>query len=119
MSDNTIRDQLAADVQEALSDNLEPKCCDNCDHLPMLGGSLHAAEVAQRLTACGWQRAHVIEDQEELQQLPRGVVVRAKDGTIAARFDSEYGVVFGDDRPFPWSVLQAPAVVLWEAEADR
>lgn len=48
-----------------------------------------------------------------LDEVPVGTVVRAADGTIAARYDHQRGVIFGDDRPFPWEVLQAPAVVLW------
>lgn len=50
--------------------------------------------------------------------VPIGTVVRADDGTIAARFDTERGVVFGDERPFPWAVLRAPAIVLWSV-ADQ
>lgn len=49
----------------------------------------------------------------EIAAVPTGTVVRAADGTIAARFDTERGVVFGDERPFAWNVLRAPALVLW------
>lgn len=57
---------------------------------------------------------------EELAAAPRGTIVRAADDTIACRFDDQLGVVFGDDRPFPWSVLRAPAMVLWMPEGgDR
>ena len=54
----------------------------------------------------------------QLDALPVGTVVRATDGTIACRYDQRLGVVFGDDRPFPWSVLKPPAVVLWPS-TDR
>jgi hypothetical protein len=56
--------------------------------------------------------------QKDLDDAPVGTVVRAADGTIAARYDRQRGVVFGDDRPFPWKVLQAPAVTLWPRD-DR
>lgn len=56
-------------------------------------------------------------DQEALANVPAGTVVRAADGSIAARYDVERGVVFGDDRPFPWSVLRAPATILWPTPA--
>ena len=56
--------------------------------------------------------------QRDLDDAPIGTVVRAADGTIAARYDRQRGVVFGDDRPFPWKVLQAPAVTLWPRD-DR
>ena len=57
--------------------------------------------------------------QKDLDDAPVGTVVRAADGTIAARYDHQRGVIFGDDRPFPWEVLQAPAVVLWPRALDR
>ena len=51
--------------------------------------------------------------QDELAAVPHGTVVRCSDGTIAARYDDTRGVTFGDERPFPWAVLRAPAVQLW------
>lgn len=42
-----------------------------------------------------------------------GTVVRSAEGTIACRFDQTLGVVFGDDRPFAWSLLADPIEVLW------
>jgi len=53
---------------------------------------------------------------EELDALPVGSVVRSAADTIAARYDSQRGVVFGDDRSFPWSNLNLPATVLYRPE---
>ena len=59
----------------------------------------------------------------QVAAVPVGTVVRVGDGTIAARYDSTRGVVFGDERPFPWEALHAPASILWsvadQAEAER
>lgn len=55
-------------------------------------------------------------NQDALMTVPAGTVVRAVDGTIACRYDETRGVVFGDERPFPWTVLRAPAVVLWPVD---
>lgn len=46
----------------------------------------------------------------------RSVVFNHADGTIAARFDERHGVVFGDDRPFPWDVLRGPLTLLWHPD---
>jgi len=45
----------------------------------------------------------------------RAVVYNKADKSIVARFDHDHGVVFGDDRPFPWSdkYLRGPLRVLW------
>ena len=53
----------------------------------------------------------------QLEALPVGHVVRSAAGTIAARFDQDRGVVFGDNRPFPWIALELPATVLWPLPA--
>ena len=54
---------------------------------------------------------------EELDALPAGTVVRSASGTIACRFDTDHGTVFGDERPFtPWTRLQLPVTVLWHPE---
>lgn len=55
----------------------------------------------------------VVATAEELADLPRGVVVRSSSGTIASKFDTDRGVVFGDDRSFPWSKLSLPCKILW------
>lgn len=64
-----------------------------------------------------WEGRRLTTD-AEVAAVSTGTVVRAADGTIAARFDVERGVVFGDDRPFPWRVLKAPALVLWAASDE-
>lgn len=50
--------------------------------------------------------------------LARGTVVRSAKGTIACRFDDQYGVLFGDDRPFTWSALQLPLTVLFDPQTS-
>lgn len=45
--------------------------------------------------------------------VPVDTVVRSAMGTIACRVDALHGVVFGEDRPFLWSVLADPIEVLW------
>lgn len=55
----------------------------------------------------------VVSTSEALTAVPAGTGVASADGTIAARFDTDRGVVFGDDRPFLWDLLTTPAVVLW------
>ncbi|TLF74078.1 hypothetical protein [Nocardia cyriacigeorgica] len=95
------RDTLADKLSECTYEGMSPR------------------ETADALLAEGWRPpVRVIETDDELVAASHGIVVRAKDGTIAARFDQVHGVVFGDDRPFPWSVLRAPAVVLWEPEQE-
>lgn len=70
------------------------------------------------------ERSRLLTD-DEVQAVAPGTVIRGRDGTIAARFwDLEHGVLFGDDRPFAWTAIKAPAVVLWgpgdeDAEASR
>lgn len=50
----------------------------------------------------------------EVHDVAPGSVVRLEDGTIACRhWGGEHGVVFGDERTFPWSSLNCSAVVLW------
>ncbi|ANW63988.1 hypothetical protein BCA37_10630 [Mycobacterium sp. djl-10] len=58
----------------------------------------------------------MIDTTDDLYAVPRGAVVLSRAGTIAARFDATNGVVFGDDRPFPWRELALPVVVLWSPE---
>lgn len=48
----------------------------------------------------------------ELDALPVGSVVRSSAGTIACKCEATRGIVFGDDRTFPWLKLATPATVL-------
>lgn len=57
-----------------------------------------------------------IETIAELERVPWSAVVRSDAGTIACRFDANNGVVFGDDRPFPWLKLALPAQVIWRPD---
>jgi hypothetical protein len=69
--------------------------------VPELVTELKAARAEQTLDAAG------------LAAVPRGAVIRSVKGTIACRYDELLGVVFGDDRPFDWNRLTAPATLLW------
>ncbi len=55
----------------------------------------------------------IVETVQALKDLPVGVVVRSAAGTIACRADESAGVVFGDERSFPWTSLMLPARVIW------
>jgi hypothetical protein len=48
----------------------------------------------------------------------RAVAYNQADGSIVARFDQDHGVVFGDDRPFPWQdkYLRGPLTLLWHPD---
>lgn len=72
-----------------------------------------AAELAELRTTLR------IESAEELDRVPVGAVVRSSAGTIACRFDGRNGVVFGDDRPFPWHKLALPAQLIWDPRSQR
>ena len=56
---------------------------------------------------------------EQLRAVPIGTIVRSSAGTIACRFDHDNGVVFGDERPVPWEMLQLPVSVVLTAEQAR
>ena len=70
-------------------------------------------EAADIITAYLAAAQPVVETVQALKDLPVGVVVRSAAGTIACRADESAGVVFGDDRPFPWTSLMLPARVVW------
>lgn len=78
----------------------------------------HARIAAEEILDAGYRRPRNITTSIELESLPAGTVVRSEAGTIAARFDLEHGVVFGDDRPFPWNALALPAIVLYTPEGS-
>ncbi|NTY62116.1 hypothetical protein [Mycolicibacterium sphagni] len=86
-----ISDELAASLTERIEDEL-----------------FGYASTAELLL-----EARTIRTVEELDRLPVGVVVRSAEGSIACRFDATRGVVFGDERPFPWVRLALTARVLW------
>ena len=85
-----------------------------------LGEFTQPVDIAEHLIAADVRPpARVIETDEELAgTVPDGSIVRSNAGTIACRFDYGAGVVFGDDRPFPWGSLDLPVTVLWTPE-DR
>lgn len=86
-----VSDELAASLTERIEDELF--------------GYASTAELVLE--------ARTISTVEELDRLPIGVVVRSAEGSIACRFDATRGVVFGDERPFPWLRLALTARVLW------
>ncbi|APE09725.1 hypothetical protein BO226_11330 [Rhodococcus sp. 2G] len=73
-----------------------------------------AEEVADAILAAGYRKRRVVTTATELEAVPRGVVLRSKAGSIVARFDAVRGVVFGEGRPFPWGIVDLPAVVLYD-----
>lgn len=76
--------------------------------------------LARRATAAALAATHpTITTTDDLDALPAGTVVRSDTGTIACRFDTDHGVVLGDDRPFsPWTALQLPATILWDPRSS-
>lgn len=76
-------------------------------------GDISSGRVAGDLLAAGWRPpARTVSTVEERGALPAGVVVCAASGTIACRHHSGVGVVFGDERPFPWHALTLPLTIL-------
>ena len=54
-----------------------------------------------------------------LDALPIGSVVRSSAGTIGCRYDERRGLVFGDDRCFPWTDhLAFPLTVLYRPDCE-
>ena len=53
-----------------------------------------------------------------LDALPVGSVVLSAAGTIGCRYDETRGIVFGDDRCFPWGVLELPLAVLYRPDCE-
>lgn len=56
---------------------------------------------------------------DELVALPPESIVKTGGGTVACRFyDKIHGVLFGDERPFKWTILESelPAVLLWHPD---
>ena len=55
-----------------------------------------------------------------LDALPIGSVVRSSAGTIGCRYDERRGLVFGDDRCFPWTGhLAFPLTVLYRPDQPQ
>ncbi|MEA5453280.1 hypothetical protein SPF06_00960 [Sinomonas sp. JGH33] len=81
---------------------------------PMKSLVQHQAEVA-----LAHRKPRTVTTAAELDALPVGSVVRSDAGTIACKCEATRGVVFGDDRSFPWLKLATPATVLHEPEGER
>lgn len=91
----------------------------------LIGNEFHSPAAAMlglvdAILAAGWRPpARLVETDEQLvADVPDRAIVLSAAGTIACRFDYGTGVVFGDDRPFPWGSLQLPGTVLWEPEVS-
>lgn len=83
---------------------------------PLLGTlERYAAAVGARITVVD---DNAVSSLEQLDALPIGVIVRSRAGSIACRYDSVHGVVFGDNRPFPWLTLSLPVTVLWQPQRE-
>lgn len=78
-----------------------------------VGKPLYIEDAESAVTAYLAVTQPIVETVQALKDLPVGVVVRSAAGTIACRADESAGVVFGDDRPFPWTSLMLPARVIW------
>ncbi|WJJ10800.1 hypothetical protein P9990_19805 [Prescottella equi] len=96
----TTRDELANLIDEV------------AEHAHREGRICSPHEAADAILAAGYSRPRVVETIDELLALPDKVIVESSAGTIAARFDDHCGVLFGDERPFPWIRLALPATVL-------
>lgn len=68
-------------------------------------------------------RTRTVKSARALANLPVGTVVLSASGTIACRVedhpDHARGVVFGDERTFPWNLLSLPVTVLHHPKQDR
>ncbi|RPA57284.1 hypothetical protein EF294_18615 [Gordonia oryzae] len=60
-----------------------------------------------------WQSLRTINDPADVPE--RAIVLTQADGSLVCRFDHGHGVVFGDDRPFPWTstYLRGPLHLDW------
>ena len=82
--------------------------------LPKDEAEVSSQEVAEAaVTAYFAVTQPVVKTVHALKALPVEVVVLSAAGTIACRADESAGVVFGDERPFPWTSLMLPARVIW------
>lgn len=75
--------------------------------------------LAEAIRRLAWVTPRVLATAEELWSVPIGTVVRTAVGTIACRYDNTRGVVFGDNRTFPWTALAVPAEMLWHPGGQR
>ena len=58
-----------------------------------------------------------VTTEEARNALPVGHVVRSAAGSIACRVSETCGVILGDSRTFPWTLLQLPLTVLYPVPA--
>lgn len=79
-----------------------------------LYGRDYALGEADAILEAGYRKPRIIEDVGSRDALPDGAVVMSSAGTMACKFDSSRGVMFGMSLPFPWKNLALPLTVLWE-----
>ncbi len=107
MSDNAMtsdRDQLAALLDILLGDPERDTAT----------REFLARETATSIIEQGWRPPpRRIETPAELDSVAQGTVVISAQGTLAGRYDDTRGVVLGDERAFPWRILDLPAVIVW------
>lgn len=75
----------------------------------------HLFHGTKALHDLGYRKLRIVATAEDLDALPFGTVVRSDAGTIATKCGFTLGVVFGDERPFPWRYLDLPVTVMQEA----
>jgi hypothetical protein len=117
----SAQDALVAALKIALQEAAEPSAWIDLPDVgveAVLDGRFDLSLLAASLHASGYRPpARVIDDPADVPV--QAVIWWPADKTIAARFDEVHGVVFGDDRPFAWSVIKGPVTVLWESGDPR
>lgn len=83
---------------------------------PGTDGQESSAPVGFPGTALFAELQSPVSTGEARDALPAGVIVRSAQGSVACRHHSGMGVVFGDERPFPWDSLALPLTVLYTPE---
>ena len=106
---------------EAMSRVIEPRAWAGIDDNPQ---SLQSSAMVTDLLddAARYVTAYIkalpvpaiqaVVSKQQLMELPVATIVRAFDGTVACRATVELGVVFGDERTFPWKILPLPVLIM-------
>ena len=91
--------------------------CDGCARRYTNIGTVNA-EHGQHVAQV-WREACTIRTVEQLDALPPETVIKTEGGSIACRHYTGIGVVFGDERPFPWTsslATELPGLLLWHPD---
>lgn len=108
-ADNRV-DEMAVAIRNAL---VEQPGYESVSHL-----DIDCTALAQTALKALWDSRTV----HSAADVPiRAVAYNHADGSIVARFDHEHGVVFGDDRPFPWqnTYLRGHLTILWHPDEEQ